>query len=90
MVAILEHFYVFGTDELQAELEGLIGTLGISSKSDGASSSPTKKIFQDLAILAMAGLGFLTAVDRGLSSVISITEDTRRLIEIIEEDEIPS
>jgi hypothetical protein len=81
--SILDHFYAFGAQSLEEELEGLVGALVVHSpKGDASSGSLHKK----LAVLAMAGLGILTAVDTGLGKTISIAESATKLVEIFDED----
>ncbi|MEC9433943.1 MAG: hypothetical protein VYD87_13655 [Pseudomonadota bacterium] len=82
MASILDHYYAFGPDDLQEELEGLVGAMVVSPPPQG---SKVAKIYRDLATLAVAGLGLLAAVDTSLGKVVSITENASKLVEYVDD-----
>tara|TARA_B100002003_G_scaffold247942_2_gene280525 strand:+ start:1731 stop:2498 length:768 start_codon:yes stop_codon:yes gene_type:complete len=83
MASILDHYYAFGPDNLQEELEGLVGAMVVSPPPQG---SRVAALYKELARLAVAGLVVLTAVDASLGKAISITENAAKLIEYVEDD----
>jgi hypothetical protein len=80
MASILDHYYAFGSDDLQEELEGLVGAMVVSPPPQG---SKVAKLYKDLAGLAVAGLVILTTVDASLGKVVSITDNASKLIEYV-------
>lgn len=82
MASILDHYYAFGPEDLQEELEGLVGAMVVSPPPKG---STIAKLYKELAKLAVAGLVILTTVDASLGKVVSITENATKLIEYVDE-----
>ncbi|MEP1199710.1 hypothetical protein [Tateyamaria sp.] len=82
MASILEHYYAFGPDNLQEELEGLVGAMVVSPPPQ---SSKVAKLYKELAALSVAGLVILTTVDASLGKVVSITENAAKLVEYVDE-----
>jgi len=84
MASILDHYYAFGPDDLQEELEGLVGAMVVSPPPEG---SKIAKLYKELAALSVAGLVILAAVDTSLEKVVSITENASKMIEYVSEAE---
>ena len=81
--SILEHYYAFGAEALEEELESLIGALVVSAP---ANKSKAASLYTKLANCAVAALIILTAVDNGLQQTISINENTKKLLGIADGD----
>lgn len=84
MAAILDHYYAFGPDDLQSELEGLVGAMVVSPPPKG---STARSLYKELAALSVVGLGILTTVDASLSKIVSIKDNASTLIEYVERTE---
>ncbi|APX15092.1 hypothetical protein BWR17_03995 [Phaeobacter inhibens] len=83
IASILEHYYAFGSQKLQEELQGLVGALVVNPP---AKNSKTVPLFQHIIGLTASGLLLLTAVDDGLAKGVSIAENAHKLIEIVDGD----
>jgi len=82
MASILDHYYAFGPEDLQEELEGLVGAMVVSPPPKG---SKVARLYKDLAALSVAGLVILTTVDSSLGKVVSIAENASKMIEYVED-----
>ncbi len=85
MASILDNYYAFGPDDLQEELEGLVGAMVVSPPPQ---DSKIRKLYRELAALSVAGLLVLTTVDASLGKVVSITENATKLVEYVSEVEL--
>ncbi len=83
MASILDHYYAFGPEDLQDELEGLVGAMVVSPPPKGSKAA---KLYKDLAALSVAGLVILTTVDSSLGKVVSIAENASKMIEYVEDE----
>lgn len=83
IASTLEHFYAFGAQALQEELEGLVGAMVVNPPTNDPKNG---SLIKRLAGLSIAGLVVLTTVDASLEKTVSITENANKLIEIVAEE----
>lgn len=83
IASILEHFYAFGAQALQEELEGLVGAMVVNPPTNDLKNG---SLIKRLAGLSVAGLVVLTTVDASLEKTVSIAENANKLIEIVAEE----
>jgi hypothetical protein len=84
MASILDNFYAFSADDLQQEIDGLVGAMVLRPQPKG---SPAARLYGSIAALTVASLGILTATDTSMEKVISIKANATMLINMIGEKE---
>jgi hypothetical protein len=83
MSSILDHYSAFGPDELQDELDGLVGALVINRKV----GLTAFKIFKSIAAATVSGYVLLQGVDSSLQAATSIENQIHALLERATEPE---
>lgn len=84
IASMLENFYAFGPDALQAEIEALVGAIVVNppNKDSKASASYGRTVAVLLAILAG-----LKSVDSALGATLSMSEKGKALLELYSPDD---
>lgn len=77
MSSILDHYYAFGPDELQDELDGLVGALVVNHQT----GLTAVKIFNSIVAATAAGYVLLQGVDSSLQAATSIETQIHALLE---------
>ncbi len=81
MRTILDHFQVFGLEDLKDELDGLVGAIVVAKRD----RSIPDKLLNKLVVLATAALGVLTVLEAGTEKVVLIANNSQELLGVIEE-----
>lgn len=82
VASIVDHFGVFGLEQLQQELEALVGALVVNrpAKSDGKEQGLIKRIAQ----LTSKGLSAINKVDKATGSALKIAENADSFVSLFD------
>lgn len=78
--SVLEHFGVFGIDDLEEEIEALVGTVVLGKLSEGGGTD--ERIFDKVASFAGKLIKFAKSADGGLGTALSLAEKTAELYKL--------